>query len=224
MRTLFFLLLFTVAASAQVNSFFDAGLAGSYGSNQKKLSLPEIYGGLGFKFAEFKDSTVQVRLYGRYAKQPQYADLFTRDDNPERTATGDLNARFGLRWNLSTESYFKPFVEGGVEYTRHFGLPSAPQSALSPTLTFGARAGYGYEAAYTRLFEDRLNRSSLYGSSRLRGDRIGASYLFKVAGSLHFKFGLEADRVSYRACADNACDGYREYDWSGRGFFGVSIF
>jgi len=109
-------------------------------------------------------------------------------------------------------------------------------SSLNPTLTFGARAGQGTEVFYTHLFEDRLNRSgfpvqlpngalsSYLLSSELKGDRIGASYLIKLRGKLHIKIGAEADRVSYRACANTSCDTYREYDWVAGPFVVFSVF
>ena len=221
---LLILIVATISAHAQTKSFFEAGLAGSYGSNSRETSFPEVYGALGVKLFEFKDSTIQVRARGRYSKTPELQDLFTRDNNPERIPSGEFRGAAGIRWNLSTESYFKPFVEAGAELTQHFGLPSAPTRALQPTLSFGTRAGYGYEIGYTRLFADRLNRASLFGSSKLRGDRLGVNYSFKLAGSLHFKFGAEGDYVSYRACADNACDGYREYDWTVRPFAAISFY
>jgi hypothetical protein len=219
-RILLFIIvaLAAVTAEAQVNTFFEAGLAGSYGSNSRQKSFPEVYGAAGLKFAEFRGATVQARVRGIWSEAAQYADLFTRDDNPERKASSQLILGFGLRANLSTESFFKPFVEGGSEYTRHFGLPSEPHHALSPTLTFGTRIGYGYELTYTRLFEDRL------GYSRLRGDRLAASYSIKLAGKFHFKFGAEGDYVSFRACSDKDCDHYREHDYVVRPFAAISIY
>lgn len=234
--TLSILIFLTISANAQTGTFFEAGLGGSYGSNAREKSVPEVYGGLGFKVAEFKDSTIQLRARAKYAEKSELADLFTRDNNATRMPSGELLTGFEGRWNLSTESYFKPFGAVGFEYRRQFGLQGAPYSSLNPTITFGTRIGYGYEIFYTRLFEDRLNRSGfpvqqvngvLTGkleSSRLKGDRIGASYLVKLRGRLHLKIGSEFDRVSYRACSNRSCDAYREYDWIGRGFVSLSVF
>lgn len=208
-RILFFIIVMLLAvssASGQNKTFIEFGLAGSYGSNNREKSFPEVYGTAGFKLFEFKESTAQLRARGIWSERAQYADLFTRDNNPERKASGQLIVSPEIRWNLSTESYFKPFIAAGAEYTRHFGLPNKPNHALTPTLTFGTRVGYGYEVSYTRLFEDWL------GPSKLRGDRIGASYTLKLSGKFHFKFGAEADYVSFRACSNVDCDGYREYD------------
>lgn len=233
---LLLIVLLAIPASAQTSTFFEAGLGGSYGSNAREKSFPEVHGAVGFKVFQFKDSTIQLRAKGKLSQAAELADLFTRDNNSLRMPSGEVKVGIEGRWNMSTESYFKPFIATGFEYTRQFGLKGAPYSALNPTLTFGTRAGYGYEAFYTRIFEDRLNRSgfpvqSVKGpittsleSSRLRGDRIGGSYLFKVTGKLHIKAGLEADYLSYRACSNAACDAYRERDWVARPFVAVSIF
>src|SRR5262245_32438250 len=231
---IFVILVTAIIADAQTGTFIEAGVAASYGSNDRKVGFPDAYGAIGFKIAEFKDSTVQLRARGKLSKTAELGDLFTRDGGI-RHASGELKIAPEVRWNLSTESYFKPFIAAGFEYTRQFGLGAAPYSALNPTLTFGARAG-GYEVFYTRLFEDRLNRDgfpaqlpngalSIYRlSSELKGDRIGASYLIKLRGKLHIKIGAEADRVSYRACANTSCDIYREYDWVVRPYVAFSIF
>lgn len=227
-----------MTASAQTGTFIEVGAGGSYGSNRpidREKGGPDLYGALGFKIAEFKTTTVQLRARGKLSREPELADLFTRDNNPERMPTGELRLNPEIRWNLSTESYFKPFVGAGFDYYRHFGLKGAPYSGLNPALTFGAAVG-GYELAYTRLFEDRLNRDSFpvqtvpgvittrLESSKLKGDRLGASYSFKVFGKLRFKAGAEADYVSYRACSNVACDAYREYDWTVRPFIAISIY
>lgn len=219
-RILLFIIvaLAAITVEAQTNTFVEAGLSGSYGSNEKRVSFPELYGVAGFKLFEFNGATVQLRARGRYSKTPDYADLFTRDDNPERRATGELILAPTARLNFSKETFFKPFVDAGVEYRRQFGLSGAPYSGLNPTFTVGTRAGYGYEVFYTRLFEDR------FGRSRLRGDRLGLSYSLKLASSFHFKFGAEGERVSYRACSNVDCDGYREYDWLARPFVAISIY
>lgn len=224
MRILFFLLLFTVAAVAQTGTFFEAGLGGSYGSNARKKSFPEVYGAVGVRLLDFNDSTVQARLGAKYSRTPELQDIFARDDNPTRIPSGELILHPVLRCNLSTKSYFKPFIAAGGEYRRQFGLTGHPYSSLNPTLTFGTRVGYGYEVAYTRLFSDRFNRSNPQGSSNLRGDRIGANYSIKLSGKFHFKFGAEGDYVSYRACDNVSCDGYREYDYIVRPFAAISIY
>jgi len=233
-----FILALAITASAQTGSFIEAGVGGSYGSNRpldREKGGPDLFGSVGVKVIEFKDSTIQIRARGKLSREPELLDLFSRDNNPERKATGELRLQPEVRWNLSTESYFKPFVGVGAEYIRHFGLESAPYSAFTPTLTFGTHAG-GYEAFYTRIFEDRLNRQGFpvqtvpgvitnrLESSLLKGDRIGFSYSFKLGGKFRFKAGAEADYVSYRACSNRACDAYREYDWTVRPFFVISIY
>lgn len=233
------LLAATAVANAQTGTFFEAGVSGSYGSNRpmdREKGGPDFYGALGFKVFEFRGSTIQARARGKLSREAELADLFARDNNPERQPTGELFFSPEARWNLSIESHFKPFVAAGVEYRRQFGLEGAPYSSLNPTLTFGTRVGYGYEVFYTRLYDDRLNRSGFpvqtipgvitarNESSLLRGDRLGVSYLFRIRGKLHFKFGAEGDYVNYRACSNVACDAYRERDWTVRPFVVISIF
>src|SRR5262245_61210346 len=110
-----FLALFTVAG-AQTGSFIEAGVGGSYGSNRpldREKGGPDLFGSVGVKIAEFKDSSIQIRVRGKLSREPELLDLFARDNNPERKATGELRLQPEVRWNLSTESYFKPFVAGG---------------------------------------------------------------------------------------------------------------
>src|SRR5262245_52562838 len=99
----FVILAFAIVADAQTGTFIEAGLGASFGSNSDKKGFPEAYGAIGFKIAEFKDSTVQLRARAKLSKTPELGDLFTRDGGI-RHASGELKTAFEARWNLSTES------------------------------------------------------------------------------------------------------------------------
>lgn len=136
-RIFFFVFAFLAAAiiaNAQTGTFFEAGVAASFGSNSKDKGFPEAYGAIGFKIAQFEGSTVQLRARAKLSKTPELGDLFTRDGGI-RHPSGELKTAFEARWNLSTESYFKPFIAAGAEYGRQFGLNAAPYS-LHPSRTW----------------------------------------------------------------------------------------
>jgi len=233
--TLPILLTLVLSLTAQAQSFFGAGLQLKYTTNTRDQNFPEVYAEFGQNLFGFKDTTVSYRLHGSYTEKPDIADLYTRDNNPDRIASAQVILRPAIRWSLNNASYFSPFFGGGVDYTRHFGLPSAPNQSLNPTLSFGTRIKRNSELEVVRIFADRLNRQgfpvqSVSGSFSgrtdtilLKGWRFAGHHELKLTGSAHLIIGAEYSDVVYRACGNLACDAYREYDGIGKVYVGIRI-
>jgi hypothetical protein len=223
-----------LASPAFAQDFFTVGLQGKYTTNTRDFNVPEVYADLGQKFFEFKDTNLQYRLYGSYSEKPDIADMFTRDNNPVRIASAQVIVRPSVRWNLNG-SYFRPHFSVGVDYTRHFGLPSAPNQALNPVVGFGTRIGRTIDVEVARVFADRLYSGGFpiqtvggvitarRESPKSKGWRFTGEKEFRIRGAAHVVIGGEYSDIVYRACGNLACDAYREYDGIGKIFVGFRI-
>lgn len=177
------------------------------------ITFPGLYveGAYGFP------ANLQGRLLAEWNREATLQTIFTQDEGADRRATSEVRLRPELRFYFSKAGYFKPFVGGGVEYTRQFFQPVGeghsygrrPNENLNPLFTAGTGIGYNHEASFTRLFNGTLN------SSYLNGYRVGYSYTRPITERLALKIGGEADYVSFRECSGfdyKSCDGYYEKD------------
>ena len=143
--------------------------------------------------------------------------------------------RPAIRWSLNNASYFSPFFQVGLDYTRHFGLPSAPNQSLNPVIGFGTRVNRNLELEVARIFADRLYSDGFpvqrvngtftgtNASSMSKGWRFAGSQQVRLSGAAFLIIGAEYSDIVYRACGNLACDAYREYDGIGKVYVGIRL-
>lgn len=183
---------------------FGAGVQGSYSTNTTDNVFPSVYADLKVGLP----ANLQYRLHGEISKDEYLSTIFTRDNHPTRKASGEVRLTPELRfWFNRGGSTFKPFVGGGVDYFRQFGLEK-PYQGLNPLLTFGTRIGYGYEVSFTRIFTDPTD----WNRSDLSGYRADFAYDKKLAGKLHLVLGAGVDWLRFREDAGVGYDYYFERD------------